>query len=107
MALIILGNYSLDWMFEIKLGMDAPAPMIEIIDNIAPRPIMLVGGGRPQPLIGSEGDVILPRYAHYAGSNAQTWVIPEAIHCDGPARRPDEYARRMIEFFDTALGIKR
>jgi len=107
MALIILGNYSLDWMFEIKLGIDAPAPMIEIIDNISPRPIMLVGGGQPQPLIGSEGDVILPRYAHYAGSNAQMWIIPEAIHCDGPARRPDEYARRMIEFFDAALGIKR
>jgi pimeloyl-ACP methyl ester carboxylesterase len=107
MALITLGNYSLDWMFEIKLGIDAPAPMIEIIDNISPRPIMLVGGGQPQPLIGSEGDVMLPRYAHYAGSNAQMWVIPEATHCDGPTRRPDEYAKRMIEFFDTALGIKR
>ena len=51
MALIILGNYSLDWMFEIRLGTDAPAPMIEIIDNISPRPIMLVGGGQPQPLL--------------------------------------------------------
>lgn len=105
-ALIILGNYSLDWMFEIKLGLNAPAPMIEIIDDISPRPIMLVGGGQPQPLIGSEGEVMLPRYAHYAGSNAQTWVIPEAVHCDGPSRRPDEYAERMIEFFDTAFGIK-
>src|SRR5574341_858833 len=28
--------------------------------------------------------------------------IPEAMHCDGPAYRPDEYAERMIEFFDTA-----
>jgi pimeloyl-ACP methyl ester carboxylesterase len=107
MALIILGNYSLDWMFEAKLDMEAPAPMIDIINDISPRPIMLVGGGQPQPLIGSEGEVMLPHYAHYAGSNAQTWVIPEAVHCDGPSRRPDEYAERMIEFFDTAFGIKR
>jgi pimeloyl-ACP methyl ester carboxylesterase len=107
MALIILGNYSLDWIFEVELGMDAPAPMIEIIDDIAPRPIMLVGGGQPQPLMGSESESLIPRYAHYAGSNAQTWVIPEAVHCDGPAHRPDEYAERMVEFFDSAFGIKR
>ena len=87
--------------------MEAPAPMIEIIDDISPRPIMIVGGGQPHPLMGSEGDTMLPRYAQYAGSNAQTWVIPEATHCDGPALRPDEYAGRMIEFFDTTFGTQR
>jgi pimeloyl-ACP methyl ester carboxylesterase len=107
MALMIFGNYTLDWAYELKLNMEAPAPMIEIIGNIAPRPIMLVGGGQPHPLMGSEGETMIPRYAHYAGSNAQTWVIPEAVHCDGPAHRPDEYAERMVEFFDTAFGITR
>lgn len=107
MALIVLGNYSLDWMFEIKLNMDAPKPMIEIIDEIAPRPIMLVGGGQPQPFIGSEAEAMVPRYAEFAGSHAQTWIIPEAVHCDGPVHRPDEYAERMVEFFDTAFGIPR
>ena len=107
MGMIILGNYSLDWVYELMLNIDAPSPMIEIIDDIAPRPIMLVGGGRSHPLMGSEGDTMIPRYAQYAGSNAQTWVISEAIHCDGPAHRPDEYAERMIEFFDTAFGITR
>jgi pimeloyl-ACP methyl ester carboxylesterase len=106
-ALIVLGNYSLDWVYEISLDINAPAPMIEIIDDISPRPIMLVGGGQPHPLGGSEGETMIPRYARYAGPNAQTWVIPEAFHCDGPARRPDEYAERMVEFFDTAFGITR
>jgi pimeloyl-ACP methyl ester carboxylesterase len=106
-ALLIAGNYMLDRMYEIKLDREAPSPMIEIIGDIAPRPIMLVGGGQPHPLVGSEGERMVPRYAHYAGPNAQTWVIPEATHCDGPARRPDEYAERMIEFFDIAFGIKR
>jgi alpha/beta superfamily hydrolase len=106
-ALIKLGNYSLDWMFAWKLGIDAPTPMIDIIGNIAPRRIMLVGGGQPFSLIGSEGERTVPRYAEYAGPNAQTWVIPEAVHCDGPVHRPDEYVARMIEFFDTTFGITR
>jgi len=107
MALIILGNYSLDWMFEIKLGMDAPTPLIEIIAGIAPRRIMLVGGGQQQPLLGSEAEMMIPQYARFAGSNAQTWIIPEAVHCDGPLRRPAEYAEQMVKFFDTSFGIKR
>ncbi len=107
LALMLAGNYLLDWMYEIKLDMEAPPAMIEIIGDIAPRPIMLVGGGQPHPLVGSEGEWLIPRYARYAGPNAQTWVIPEAYHCDGPARRPEEYAARMIEFFDTAFGIRR
>jgi len=106
-ALLIFGNYALDWAYELKLGIDPPAPMIEVIGKIAPRPIMLVGGGQPANLLGSEGDTMVPRYAHYAGANAQTWVIPEATHCDGPARRPEEYAERMVEFFDAAFGITR
>jgi pimeloyl-ACP methyl ester carboxylesterase len=107
MALMIFGNYTLDWAYEWKLDLDAPPAMIEILGDIAPRPIMLVGGGLPHWWVGSEGETMVPRYAHYAGPNAQTWIIPEATHCDGPARRPSEYAKRMIEFFDTAFGIKR
>lgn len=106
-ALIILGNYSLDWMYAQALDMDAPSAMIDIIDNIEPRPIMLVGGGSPQPLTGSEAEMMVAQYARYAGPHAQTFIIPEAVHCDGPAHRPDEYASRMIEFFDTAFGITR
>jgi alpha/beta superfamily hydrolase len=106
-ALVVLGNYSLDWLFEISLDIEAPAPLIEIIGRISPRPMMLVGGGQPRPLIGSEGDSLIPHYAHYAGSNAQTWIIPEAVHCDGPVHRPEEYAERMVNFFDIAFGITR
>jgi dienelactone hydrolase len=106
MALLIVGNYSLDWLYESQLHI-APAPMIETIGNIAPRPIMMVGGGTPQSFFGSEAEMMIPRYAQFAGSNAQTWIIPEAVHCDGPKHRPEEYARRMVEFFDTAFGIIR
>jgi pimeloyl-ACP methyl ester carboxylesterase len=104
--LLVLGNYTLDWMFEVKLGIDAPAPMIEIIADIAPRPIMLVGSGIPFAFVGSEGD-LLKFYAQYAGKNADLWVLPDAGHCAGPSVRPKEYSVRMVEFFDTAFNIQR
>ncbi len=105
-ALLVAANYMGDWMLEIKLGFEAPAPMVEIIDDIAPRPIMLVGGGIPQPFVGSEGQH-LQFYQRAAGENADLWVIPEALHCDGPGVRPDEYAARMIEFFESSFDIAR
>jgi len=105
-ALLVAANYMLDRMFELRLGIEAPAPMIEIIDEIAPRPIMLVGSGIPFTFVGSEGDH-LAYYAQYAGDNAELWVLPDAGHCDGPGTRPEEYAARMVEFFDNAFDIER
>ena len=105
-ALLVAANYMLDWMYEVKLGIDAPAPMIEIIDDIAPRPIMLVGGGISMPFTGSEGQH-LQKYREYAGENAKLWVISESVHCHGPQVKPEEYATRMVEFFDTAFDIER
>jgi alpha/beta superfamily hydrolase len=105
-VLLVSGNYMLDWMFEIALDIDAPSPMIEIIDDIAPRPIMLVGSGIPHPFVGSEGEH-LNNYAQYAGENAELWVLPDAFHCGGPVIRPEEYATRMVEFFDSAFDIQR
>ena len=104
-ALLVIANYMLDWMYEIKVDIEPPPPMIEIIDDISPNPIMLVGGGVPKPFVGSEGDH-LQKYLNYAGENTELWVIPEAYHCNGPLRRPDEYTSRMVEFFDEAFGLR-
>lgn len=105
-GLIVVSNYLLDQMFAARLGMAAPPPMIEIIDEIAPRPIMLVGSAISAPYIGSESDH-LEMYAQRAGENAELWILTDAGHCGGPKARPEEYAARMIEFFDTALNIQR
>jgi len=102
-AAIIAGNYTLDWMYTVKLGIEAPAPITDVIDQITPRPLMLVGGGRRHPVFDSEADLYTLRYAGIAGDNAQAWVITEVTHCNGPAVRPDEYAKRLVDFFDEAL----
>jgi pimeloyl-ACP methyl ester carboxylesterase len=102
-GIYFVSGYILDWMYEQQLGVEAPPPMIEIIGKIAPRPIMLVGGGTPLPYAGSEAPRV-GRYAAYAGENADVWVIPEAHHCDGFIQRPEEYSMRMVGFFNKALG---
>jgi pimeloyl-ACP methyl ester carboxylesterase len=84
-----------------------PAPaIVDSIGKIAPRPISLVAGGNPQPLFGPES-----RYVEYllkfSGPNTKLWVIPEATHCDGPSQRPEEYAERMLAFFDQAFHLSR
>ena len=101
--LVYPSNYVIDWMMAQKLNMEPPAALIDIIDNIAPRPMMLVAGGQPHPLFGAEAN----RMAHlagFAGENAEVWVIEEATHCDGPALVPEDYRTRMVAFFDTAFA---
>ncbi len=102
-AITFLSNHLLDAMYVWRLGIEAPPPMIDIIGEIAPRPIMLVGGGTDRSYFGSEAPQV-QRYAAYAGDNAQMWVIPEARHCDGPTVQPEEYAARMLAFFEKVLS---
>jgi uncharacterized protein len=96
----------LDQMYIWIGGIKPPAAMVDIIGTIEPRPIMLVAGGSPHPSFGAEYLHIEP-YLRYAGQDTDLWVIEEAIHCDGPIQRPDEYAQRMVEFFNESLGIAR
>lgn len=105
-GLSLAASYLTDYMQARQLEIPAPPPMVDRISKIAPRPVMLVGGGTEQGLWGSE-EPRMKRYARFAGSNAQVWIIEDAVHCDGPAKHPQEYAERMIRFFDTAFHISR
>jgi uncharacterized protein len=104
-ALDFLSVSIIDTMYQARLPITPPPPLIDCIDDIAPRPIMLVGGGKVLSDFGSEAPRAA-RYAQYAGPNAEVWVIPEAVHCDGPIQHPDEYAARLVQFFDEALSAK-
>jgi hypothetical protein len=96
-------NHLVDWFTANKLGMEIPVAVINIIRNIEPRPVMLVGGGMIQPLIGAEA-MHVETFAAHAGGHTQLWVIPEATHCDGSFQRPVEYLEKMVGFSIPPLG---
>lgn len=96
-------NYLMDWLLAQKLDMSLPPAMIDLIGGIEETPITLVAGGTSHPLFGAEAQ-LQQRFAAFAGKNTEVWVIEEAYHCDGPAYRPDEYAERMVFFFDAAFA---
>lgn len=66
------------------------------IGRVAPRPLLLMFGER---------DVIVPQaeidlaFTH-AGDPKEVWRVPEATHRELQTRQPEEYRRRVIEFFE-------
>lgn len=84
--------------------------------------VMLFGGGRPStpilssitaapdtPLLliaaGNESDEIAYNkvFATAVSPRAEVWVVPGAGHTQGLSRAPEDYERRVIEFFEEAL----
>ena len=75
-----------------------PPSLVDVVPRIAPRPLLLIGAGND-----NGGEDLQPHYLAAAKQPKSFWKIPEATHTGGYAARPDEYARRLIAFFDAAL----
>ena len=85
-------------MIEILSGVPPAPPLKEIAPLINPRPVLFVAAGSDAFEI-----AMASRYSDLAGTNAQYWIIPDIQHLGGICKYPDEYADRMIDFFDRAL----
>lgn len=72
---------------------------IRWVGRIAPRPILFIQGGRDQ-YVPSDDFAALCRAA---GATAETWVVPEAGHRTADQLYPEEYRRRVVEFFERHL----
>ena len=44
------------------------------------------------------------KYSNISSPYGQVWLIEEARHVGGPAVNPEEYRRRMVDFFNDALA---
>jgi hypothetical protein len=75
-----------------------PDGLFDVLPRIAPRPVLLISGGRGNP-----DEELNPVYRAAAGPTAVHWDIPHAGHTRGLAAAPDEYERRVVGFFDRAL----
>ncbi len=97
--IIGIGNSIVYKGVEWRTGFKAPAAVIEIIDEIAPRPLFLIAAGEAEEI----EPRIVQNYYDYAQEPKTIWLIPEAGHGGGPTARPEEYAERLISILDKVL----
>ncbi len=89
-----------DWVwFKVleREGVMAPEATLDVIASIAPRPILIIAGAKPSL------ERMARDYFEAAGEPKELWEIPEAGHAQTWAARPEEYADRIIRFFEAAL----
>ena len=95
-------NYPFNWMYyliyQFMIG-GRDKGVMEVIDQIAPRPIFFIAGG--------EKDIYFSRLFYQAARDPkELWELPDAQHAGGLAQDPQEYMRRLIGFFEKSLNIK-
>jgi len=78
-------------LFEIDL--------VRWISRVAPRPLLLMFGEQDVIVPRAESDLAFAR----AGEPKEVWRVPEAAHRDIQAHQPEEYRRRIVEFFTLHL----
>ena len=69
------------------------------ITRVAPRPLLLMFGAQDVIVPETEIDLALVQ----AGEPKEVWRVPEAAHRDLHNHRPEEYRRRVVEFFARQL----
>lgn len=77
-----------------------PSDLTEYIPRIAPRPFMLIHAAK------DEVDNKTPEYLAAARGPVEDWEVPEGGHTAGIKTMPEEYAHRVLDFFDRALGAQ-
>jgi pimeloyl-ACP methyl ester carboxylesterase len=82
---------------RVLAGAGPPAPNVEQVRRIAPRPLLLLSAGR-----GTEARANAA-YARRAGPAARRWHLPDAPHAAALRTDPAGYERRVIGFLDRAL----
>jgi uncharacterized protein len=80
-----------------------PEALKDLAPRIAPRAVFFIYGENGQG--GSEKKPNQGFYAE-AGEPKEIWEVPEAQHVGGITTQPAEYERRVMAFFDRALGAR-
>jgi fermentation-respiration switch protein FrsA (DUF1100 family) len=79
-----------------------PPNLDDVVDRIAPRPVFFIYASR-----GQGGEELTRDFYESAREPKTIWRVPGATHTGGIEARPQEYERRVIEFFDRSLLAKR
>jgi fermentation-respiration switch protein FrsA (DUF1100 family) len=93
-----LGFKALEW----RTGVRQPRGVVESIAAIAPRPLLVIATGSPK----DPEYRLIRHFYEQAGEPKTLWGVPGASHGGVPVVRPEEYAERVVTFFDEALLTK-
>lgn len=96
---VIVINAMILKMAEIYLGHSSPPPFVEILAKLDDPKLIIVAG-----VLDDFEYRVSKKFAEVIGENAHIWQIEDAWHVGGPVVIPEEYSRRMLEFFETTLG---
>ncbi len=84
---------------RLLVGTPTPIGVIESMDKIAPRPLLLITSGEA-------GEKLFVRHLFARAKDPKTlYEIPEARHVAGVLARPEEYEQKLVEFFSQALDV--
>lgn len=88
------------WGIQVRLRvrMSAVSPD-SMVGQVAPRPILLIHGEKDVRVSAKHAKRLYTR----AREPKQIWLVPEAGHADAFYFRGEEYARRVLQFFDDGL----
>jgi fermentation-respiration switch protein FrsA (DUF1100 family) len=81
-----------------KGKLDSADP-IKFVDQIAPRPLLIVHGQKDDETTPDNGEKLFAA----AKEPKEIWRTPEAKHAESVDKYPDEYKARALAFFDKAL----
>ena len=79
-----------------RMGLEDYVRPEDVIDQITPRPILLIHGGQDPWVIEAHADRLVAR----SDQTADYWLIEEADHCHGYNVREAEYRARMNAFIE-------
>jgi fermentation-respiration switch protein FrsA (DUF1100 family) len=73
---------------------------VRVVGEIAPRPLLIIHGG-DDDLISADS-----AYQLYmaAGPGRELWILPRTGHARALEAAPEQYSRRVLEFYDRTIG---
>jgi len=95
-------NYPFNWLnylvYKFMIG-GKDRGVLEVIGEVAPRPILLIASGTK--------DIYFNQlFYQNAKEPKELWELPKGEHGAALLHNSQEYANRVIEFFDKSLGMK-
>jgi fermentation-respiration switch protein FrsA (DUF1100 family) len=76
---------------------------IDVVSRLAPRPVFFIHGLK-DTYVPTVNAPELAAAARVPGSRVQVWLVPKATHAQSFHVAGQEYVRRVVGFFDGALG---